>query len=182
MRKTKQKRLVGEIKEITENEYLDPQKVIEEAGDDEEINIRLELAKDRLIRIVIISDYVLVNEQLDVIICNYFFGKKTTWKSKKFRIFNQHVLERLTLVNKIDLLEEFLSLPHPVRSFILALNGLRNAFAHSFFPENRRREKPLYKKKSIYKIDVLREYKKDYDEAVGFLMEKAWGVKPEDTN
>jgi len=181
MSKTKQKRLLDEIKEITENEYLNPQKVIDEAGDDEEANIRLELAKDRLIRIVIISDYVLVNEQLDVIICNYFFGKKTTWKSKKFRLFNQHVLERLTLVNKIDLLEEFLTLPHPVRSFILALNGLRNAFAHSFFPE-RRREKPLYKKKSIYKIDVLREYKEDYDGAVGFLMEKAWGVKPEDTN
>lgn len=92
------------------------------------------------------------------------------------------MLERLTLVNKIDLLEEFLTLPHPVHSFILALNGLRNAFAHSFFPENRRREKPLYKKKSIYKIDVLRKYKEDYDEAVSFLMEKAWGVKPEDTN
>lgn len=64
MSKKKQKRLLDEIKEITENEYLDPQKIIEEAGDNEEANIRLELAKDRLIRIVIISDYVLVNELL----------------------------------------------------------------------------------------------------------------------
>lgn len=178
---SKQKRLLREIKEITENEYLDPQKVIEDSEDDEEANIRLEIAKDRLIRIVIISDYVLVNEHIDVIICNYFFGKKTTWRSKKFKSFNQHVLERLTLTNKMDLLEEFLKIPHSVRSFIFVLNGLRNAFAHSFFPENRRREKPLYKKKSIYKISVLREYKEDYDKTVGFLMEKAWGVKPEDT-
>ena len=79
---SKQKRLLREIKEITKNDYLDPQKIIDDADDNEEANIRLELAKDRLIRIVIISDYVLVNEQLDTIICNYFFGKKTTWSPK----------------------------------------------------------------------------------------------------
>lgn len=178
MGKTKQKQLLDEIKEITENEYLDPQKIIEDSEDNDETNAQLELAKDRLIRIVIISDYVLINEQIDMIICNYFFGKKTSWRSKKFKIFNQHILERLTLTNKIELMEDFLKVPHQIKSFIFALNGLRNAFAHSFFPENRRREKPLYKRESIYKMYVLRQYKEDYGKTVDFLMEKAWGFKP----
>jgi len=121
-----------------------------------------------------------VNEQLDVIICDYFFGKKANWRQKRFKLFNQHILEKLTIVNKIDLLSEFLEIPHQVRSFILILNGLRNAFAHSFFPENRRREKPFYKGKSIYKIAVIRDYKEDFDKTEDFLMEKAWGIKPEE--
>jgi len=177
MSRSKQQRLLKEIREITDNEYLNPQKIIDETNDEEEINARLELAKDRLIRTVIISDYVLINEHLDVIICNYFWGKNASWRSKRFKLFNQHVLERLTLVNKIDLLSEFVHLPKPVRSFILELNRLRNALAHSFFPENRRTERPIYKGGSIYKMDVLRSYKKAYDVASDFLVEKAWGTK-----
>jgi len=37
MGKTKQKRLLDEIKEITENEYLDPQKIIEDSSDEDEV-------------------------------------------------------------------------------------------------------------------------------------------------
>lgn len=182
MSNRKQNRLTREINEILENEYLSPQEIIKISKDQEETNTRLEVAKDRLVRITVISDYVLVNELIDQIICNFFFGKKITWRSKKFRLFNQNILESMNLLNKLNLMEDFFKLQKPERDFIYALNGLRNAFAHSFFPENRRREKPIYKKKSIYKISVLREYKEDYDKAISFLMEKAWGIKPEDTN
>lgn len=178
----KQKKLTKEINEILENEYLNPQEIIKNSEDQDEVDAQLNIAKDRLIRIVIISDYVLINELVDQIICNYFFGKKTTWKSEKYRLFNQYILENASLLNKLGIMEEFFKLQRSGHDFICSLNGLRNAFAHSFFPENRRREKPIYKKKDIYKIEVIREYKEDYDKTIGLLMEKAYGIKRKDSD
>lgn len=180
MNKRKQNRLTREIQEILDNQDLNPEEVIKDSEDQEEIDTRLEIAKDWLVRIVIISDYVMINEWLDVIIENYFFETARRNQIKRPRMFRQHILDRLSIHNKIELIDEFFKLRDSDRSFILALNGLRNALAHSFFPESRRREKALYKKKSIYKIEVLRQYKSDCDKTNAVLIEKAWGIRKED--
>ena len=163
MNKKKQNELTKEIKELLSKEYLLPEEIIKDSEDQEEINIRLDIAKDRLIRLLIISDYVMINFLLDKIISNYFFKKSKHEQIKRPKIFQQHFLDRLTIPNKIDLLDEFFKLNNIDKGFILTLNGLRNAFAHSFFPQDRKREKAEYKKKSIYKKEVLRQYKEDYD-------------------
>ncbi len=179
MSNTKQNKLKNEIQYILKNMSLDPQEIIKSSEDYFEAVERLKIAKDLLVRITIIGHYVFINELLDVIICNYFFGKNASKRKKRYKLFSQHILERLTLPNKLALLSEFLIFPKNVNDFIYAINGLRNAFAHSFFPENRIREKPIYKKKDIYKIVVLDVYYEDYVKVQDFLLEKSYNIKSE---
>jgi hypothetical protein len=101
----------------------------------------LELAKRDLTTSAVLGKYLLMDEHLNDQICRQFFPNRpypALWRTKRFRAFNYFVLERLYLVQKVEFVRSCIRLPKKVYKDILALNDLRNALAHSFFPENRR--------------------------------------------
>jgi hypothetical protein len=123
----------------------------------------LELAKDQIIRSAIIQKYVLLDEFLSAVVCWHFFGKRRgfpeLWRTKRFRSFNYFVLERLYLLQKLDLVRSVHEIPKWVTD-LAALNDLRNGIAHSFFPQNRRR-KPEWKGVSVFTMAGFEGFLKD---------------------
>lgn len=113
--------------------------------DAEDRTLHLRLAFHEWVRAQVIMKYALIDEYLACIIANYYFGKPKEphygklWRTKKFRIFNHQVLDELYLLKKKDLVHAIKPLPPAITSKIMAINDVRNALAHSFFPQNRRR-------------------------------------------
>jgi hypothetical protein len=104
----KQRRLVTDFKELIAAIGLDLDRITAEP----ETGLRttlLELAKDKIIRSAVVIAYVLIDESLSVIVSWHYFGRKKSfrglWKTKRFTSFNYFVLERLYLLNKLDLVE-----------------------------------------------------------------------------
>jgi hypothetical protein len=46
-------------------------------------------------------------------------------------------------------------MPKGVYSTILALNGIRNGVAHSFFPENLKKSKPVFEGLSVLELEGI---------------------------
>ena len=94
-----------------------------------------------------------------MLICDYFFEKNKSyiklWKTKKFRNFNYFILEKLYLLNKLELVKEITNIPKNIISDLFKINDLRNGLVHSFFPQNLRRNKPFYKGKNIFSIEGI---------------------------
>jgi hypothetical protein len=151
-------------------------------------NVLLELAKDRLVRSGILSDYVLMDELLSELICRYFFDPTKTsiqlWRTAKFKTFNYHVLEELSLMKKVSLVKEIAYIPKKIEETIRLTNMLRNAVAHSFFPMNKRdfkrTKKVTYKGKDVFTIDGLNTFNEDTREAIRYLSEIAFGKPKSD--
>jgi hypothetical protein len=179
----KQRRLVGELRQLLSTLMLDPEAIIADEDVDGRTP-RLELAKDQIIRSAVILKYVLMDEFLSAVICWHYFGKKRgfpqLWKTKRFRSFNYFVLERLYLLQKLDLVKSIHEIPKPVAADLAALNDLRNGIAHSFFPQNRRR-KPEWKGKSIFTDTGFDRFLEDMGKLSDFFVERFWRGSPEDT-
>jgi hypothetical protein len=174
-----QRRLIKELDEIVELFGLDYRK-IDEAKNEARIPY-LRLAKDQYIRSQVIMAYVLIDEFLGSAICRYFFGREKgfieLWKRKKFQNFNFYILEKLYVLQKLELVEKILKIPTEVDKAIRRINDLRNGLAHSFFPENLRRNKPMYKGKSIYNMDGLKLFEEDREKINDFFLKKLFNVK-----
>lgn len=178
----KQRRLVAELKDLLSSLTLGPAKIIAEA-DPEARTAYLELAKDQIIRSAIILKYVLMDEFLSAVICWHYFGRKRSfpqlWKTKRFRSFNYFILERLYLLQKLDLVKSIHEIPRWVSSDLAALNELRNGIAHSFFPQNRRR-KPEWKGQSVFTRAGFERFLEDIQKLSDFFVERFWRGSPED--
>src|SRR5947208_2348894 len=81
-------------------------KIITEADPEARTTLR-ELARDQLTRSAVILKYVLMDEFLSGVMCWHYFGKKRgfpdLWKTKRFKSFNYFILEKLYLLQKLDL-------------------------------------------------------------------------------
>jgi hypothetical protein len=79
----------------------------------------------------------------------------------------------MELVHAID------PLPSEAIKIIRKVNALRNAFAHSFFPENRKEhrknKKVLYSGKDIHTYEGLQLFLNDWDSAWTYLARRAFG-------
>ena len=99
-----QKAKIKILEQISTIVGVDFWNVEKSAADNDIRNFLLEFAKDRLVRSGILSDYVLIDEFLSELISRYFFDSTKTsiqlWKTTKFRTFNYHVLEELSLMKK----------------------------------------------------------------------------------
>lgn len=123
----------------------------------------LERVRDLLIRSAVVRDYALIDEYLDSLLCYYIFGTKKRlvklWKTKRFRNFNHFILERLYVPQKLDFAKAIQrGIPKRIESSMRKINDLRNALAHSFFPENRRQKPPLFEGHSIYTVEGFQLY------------------------
>ena len=70
-------------------------------------------------------------------------------------------------------------MPRRVVSDLMALNDLRNAVAHSFFPENRRR-KPEWKNNNVFEAEGFVRFKEDMMELKKVFFRRFFRGLPED--
>jgi hypothetical protein len=98
--------------------------------------------------------------------------------AKKFRVFVHFMLDEMYLLKKMQLVHAIRPLPKDVRRTIERVNAIRNAMAHSFFPENRREYHPvgkvLYDGKDIRTSDGLRQFKDDCHEAYDYIAKRVY--------
>lgn len=179
----KQRHLVGELRQLLSTLMLDPDVIVADEDVDGRTP-RLELAKDQIIRSAVMLKYVLMDEFLGAVICWHYFGMRRSfaqlWKTKRFRSFNHFVLERLYLLQKLDLVKSIHEIPKAVIADLAALNDLRNGIAHSFFPQNRRR-KPEWKGQSIFTEAGFERFLEDMGKLSDFFVARFWRASPEDT-
>jgi len=168
----KQKKLVRELDQIADSLRLDYQNVSQ--WDENWRTPRLEGVKRHLIIGEVIISYTLIDELLNMIICRFFFGRRRTfpqlWKTKRFQLFNNHIIENLYLPQKLRLVKAIQSVPKSVTRDIERLCVLRNGIAHAFFPENLRSSKPIYKGANIFTLDGISRLKQDMDRVIDFLL------------
>jgi hypothetical protein len=137
----------------------------------------------------VIMKYTLIDELLTVIICKFYFRKAqkpihfgNLWRTKGFRLFNHDVMDELYPLQKLRLVRDLKEVPKEVRETIERVNALRNALAHSFFPENRRqymRQRRLtYRDLDIHTRDGLERFDRDVQVATDHLMQRAFGARP----
>lgn len=172
-----QRRLVRELDEIVALLRLNYRE-IEEYEPPERIP-RLRLARDHLIRGEIVMAYTLVDEFLNAILCNHFFGRKRShrrlWKTKRFKNFNYFFLEKLSLMEKLAYVRAIHEIPKSIRRNIELLNTLRNGIAHAFFPENLRSAKPTWKGHDVFSLEGARGLVDDLAEVDDYLTRRAFG-------
>jgi hypothetical protein len=123
----------------------------------------------------IISKYTLIDEELSLIIQKCFFRNQD--RTKTFRVFRQCILDELCLMKKIEIVHAIKDIPKSVRNTIYDLNGMRNAFAHSLHPENRREHKTykriFYRGKDIRTYDGLKMFMEDTHQAHMYLWRRS---------
>jgi len=167
----KQQELVIEIKKIVSLLDIDYQHItrIEKS----QRTIHLQIIKDQMIRGQIIMYYTLVDDILSGRICRYYFGEKgdfiKLWKTKRFQLFNHHVIEELSLMKKLSFVRAIIAVPKNITGEIERLNALRNGVVHAFFPENLRRFKPLWKGKNIFTFDGIKSMVEDMEKVFEFF-------------
>jgi len=168
----KQQRLIKELDELSELLTLDYHDALE--YEREGRTAYLEAARDKIIRGQVIIWYTLVDEFLAMELCYYYFGRKRSfpelWRTKRFQLFNYHVLEELHLLQKLRHVKAIRKIPKSISETIERLNSLRNGLAHALFPENLHKSTPKWKGKNIFSIDGIRALQDDIDEVVKFFV------------
>src|SRR2546427_6840671 len=159
----KQRALVSDLREMRDLMLLNFERI--EDSPPKWRTTYLLLMRSKLVRGQVIVSYTLIDEFLANRICRFFFGKKRSfpalWRTKKFQLFNYHVIEVLSLLEKLRLAKAIAPTPKPIAKDIENLNALRNGLAHSFFPENLRFAKPVWKGKDVFSLDGFRRFDED---------------------
>lgn len=181
----KQRRLVAEFEEIAAAIQMDYWSILDYREDGR--TVILEGMKQQLIRGEIIMKYTLIDEYLSVIICHFYFKVPKEpftftrlWRTKKFQIFAHYFLDETYLLKKMALVNAIKEIPSPIKSAITRINDVRNAVAHSFFPENRRQykafKKVMYRNANIFSKEGVTKFLEDAERAGDYLMDQAFGV------
>ncbi|MGH6811255.1 MAG: hypothetical protein ACREDM_02570 [Methylocella sp.] len=140
----------------------------------------LNLCEDRVVRAGVIAEYVLIDELLTDLICQHFFPKKKSftrlWKTRTFKNFNFHIMEDMSLLKKLTLVKSIIDVPKPVAEIVQRINSIRNALAHSFFPENRREHKQkgrvTYRGHSLLSLAGYKAFSDDAEHVIEFFFEQ----------
>jgi hypothetical protein len=181
----KQKAKIKELEEIGRIACVDFWNVKDSCDDNSIKNAVLDLANDRIIRADIVFSYVLIDELLCELISQHFFSRRKTsiqlWKTAKYKHFNFHVLEGMSLLRKLALVKEFTNIHKPIEDIVIRTNVIRNAVAHSFFPMNKkeykRTGKVTYKGKDIFTLDGVKLFDDDINKSVRCLSNLAYGAR-----
>jgi hypothetical protein len=147
----------------------------------------LQEMKRKFVGAEVIMRYTLLDEFLTDIICDYYFQRpnkeisyRNLWKTKHFKIFVHYIMDETFLLKKLATVEAIIKVPKDVSSAIKQINDVRNAIAHSFFPENRRRymahKKVLYRDKvDLFSQQGVQRFQNDYEKARAFLAPLVFG-------
>jgi hypothetical protein len=174
MASRKQEALISELDEIcavTGIDYWD----IDDYGSTGRA-IRLDIMKRKIVVGFVVHRYTLIDEMLNIALCDHFFGRQRShpqlWRRRKFQDFNFYVLEQLYLLQKLAYVKAFLKVPKNVSRDIHDVNALRNSLAHALFPENLRRYKPRFKGLDIFSLDGIKRFAAETYEASGFFYKR----------
>ncbi len=180
----KQKRLRTEIEAISKEVRMDFWNIENYKQPPFDRTALLQITKDKLVRSHVIIKYALIEECLTDIICNYYFHRQakqnTTyaalWRTKRFRTFVHYLMEEMFLLKKLALVDAIRTVPKDVSSAIQRINDVRNAIAHSLFPENRRRyrstKKLMYSGEELFSIQGVEKFNQDCGVAEKWLDSK----------
>lgn len=165
----RQRKLVKEIQEIADLNGLDYRDLAD--LDTRDRTFRLTRVRDLFIRVTVVSDYILIDQQLSSLIIQYFFRKRGNrfQRTKMYRVFSLGILEELFLLKKLQIVSKVHKMPKDIYKFITEMNSIRNALTHSLFPENLQKNKPLYKKKSIYSMEGFKAYTEGWGKTSDYL-------------
>ena len=142
-----ERRLWTELDRILYQNYFTPRVVTDFwQGDRDAVVTHLKQMKEHVIRSIVIIRYVEVDDVLNHTILKHFFGTRTARRSKKY-ITLQAMLDKIYPQQKLDTIKVFKDVPHNISSHIMALNDLRNSFAHKFDLSRVPRSRRLYKGK-----------------------------------
>jgi hypothetical protein len=131
----------------------------------------------------VINGYTMIDETLTDYLCRYYFKKPDSpkfiyWKQKKFRVFVHFMLDEMYLLKKMQMVHAIRPLPKDVRATIGRVNAIRNAMAHSFFPENRKEHmqigKVLYSGMDIRTPPGLQQFSDDWRTANSYLRKRVY--------
>ncbi len=176
----KQRKLVAEIREISTITDMDHWNI-----DNYEAPFRtlfLEIMKNKIVRSDVVLKYAVIDELLSVLICHEYFPKprrgetfRRLWKKKPFRIFVHHILDEMYVLGKLRVVHA--TVPKDVRENVERINALRNALAHSLFPENRRQYmehgKVIYRGSDIFTKQGMENFINDFDLVHTYLGKRA---------
>jgi hypothetical protein len=176
-----ERRLRDEIEEIASLVKMDVWNIKDYEGD--ERRYRLQEIKDRLVRSEVILKYALIDEFLTDVICIYYFRKpkktlmfQQLWRTKHSRIFVHYIMDEMSLLKKLAVVEAITKVPRDISNAIQRINTVRNALAHSLFPENRRRymgeKKVQYKGVHLFTPDGVKLFQDDYWLASRYFIKK----------
>jgi hypothetical protein len=151
----------------------------------------LKMIKDKLVRGEVVMRYTLIDEFLTDIICDFYFQRRENevsyrelWKTKRFKIFVQYLMDETFLLRKLAVVEAIMAVPPEVSKAIKRINDVRNALAHSFFPEHRRRyigdKKVTYKGAHLFSREGVEKFQEDFHVARRFLVKKIFGADVND--
>jgi hypothetical protein len=181
MRLTKRQRaLLKEAKAIAHLTNLDFHLI---ENEDIDRTLALTIAIHKMVIAEVVIRYTFLDEVLADIIAKYYFNQAKTridfvklWHTKKFRTFVHHVLDEMYLLKKMELVHAIEPFPSNVTNIIRKINAVRNAFAHSLFPENRREhrknKKVLYGDKDIRTHEGLKKFLKHWQPTFNYLAER----------
>jgi len=175
---SRQRRLVSELEEIAPLLKLDYEDI--QSYERDARTAVLEMMLRKLIISEVIVSYTLTDEHLNIRLCRFFFGRKKSfirlWKTKRFKVFNYHVLEELSLMAKLRFLKSISTVPKGVAADIERLNAIRNGLAHAFFPENLKKSRPEWKGKKIFTVEGLHGFLEDTTKIDAYFLR----LSPED--
>jgi len=158
---------------------LDISDLIEHSESAVALTTHLELARRRLVVANVVWTYTWVDESLALLLAHYYFPGRSfvaLWRTKKFRRFNYFILEKLSLLEKLDHVRDIRPMTKDVVVFIQRLNGLRNALAHTFFPENLKGRRTDWRGKDVFSIEGFRSFEADADVAREYFVPESPGV------
>ena len=181
-----QKRLVDDLNKIMSAVGLDYWNILDRDPEyDQHRTVVLQAIVREIVRGEVISQYTLIDEQLGSRICRYMFESEAfmrLWKTKKFERFNYFILEKMSLMEKLAFVKDVYMMSKATAADVEAINAIRNAVAHAFFPENLRAYRtkqgsasrkltgPRYKGVDIFTFDGIDRFLNDSRRVVQFLI------------
>jgi hypothetical protein len=179
-----ERKIRSEVEEIASFVEMDVAWNFERYAPD--LTTRLGIMKDKLVRSHIVAQYTFIDEYLTMIICNYYFYRpkkniwyRELWKTKRFRVFMHHLMDEMFMLKKLSVVEAIKDVPTDVSNAIKRINDVRNAIAHTLFPEQRRRymkeKKVTYRGSDLFSMEGLQKFREDCAIAEVWLHKKAFG-------
>lgn len=170
-------RLWAEVDRILYQNYMSPKTVTDFwQGDEHAILTHLAEMKDRVIRSIVIMEYVEIDDLLNRAIVKHFFRARSQRRGKRYATL-QSMLGRLYPQQKLDTIKTFKQVPRDLCGHIMALNDLRNSFAHKFDLSQISRSKRLYKGKyDVFTKAGLERFKEEMWEVYEFFQPEVMNV------
>lgn len=140
----------------------------------------LEQVRDKLVRGEVLSQYILIDQWLTVVICMYYF-KRAGGRQKKLTLFKQYVMDEMHVLQKMRLVHAIKPLPAKVREHIERINAVRNAVSHNLFPQDRRQyaahRKVMYRGEDLFSMKGMEFFTFDGADVIDELERRSLGDK-----